>query len=67
MKNTLKVLFFAALMLSCAAPASAQKLLQGQSAPSGTVVYSLPITSITFAVDAVREDFIAGPYAEYAK
>ena len=57
----------AALMLAAFSPAQAQLLSNGKSAPAGAVVYSLPVTSITFCVDAVREDFIAGPYAEYAK
>lgn len=56
-----------ALLVAVSASAGAQILTQGKSAPSGTVVYSLPVTSVTFVVDAVREDFIAGPYAEYAK
>ena len=38
-----------------------------ESVPSGTVVYSLPMTAITFKVDAVKEEFTAGPYAQYAK
>lgn len=66
MKKTM-ILMLAIAMLAISAEASAQLLPQGKSAPSGSVLYSLPVTSITFKVDAVREDFIAGPYAEYAK
>lgn len=66
MKKTM-ILMLAVLMLAISSEASAQLLSQGKSAPSGSVLYSLPVTSITFCVDAVREDFIAGPYAEYAK
>ena len=57
----------AAALILAAQSAPAQMLKQGGSAPAGSVVYSLPVTSITFKVDAVREDFIAGPYAAYAK
>ena len=48
--------FAAGLLL--AAPA----LLQAQ-----TVSYSLPQTTVTVEVDAVQENFFAGPYAPYAK
>jgi len=34
--------------------------------PAGTVVYSLPSTTLTFDVEAVQESFYAGPYAKYA-
>lgn len=34
--------------------------------PEGTVVYSLPSTTIVFEVEAVCEHFYAGPYARYA-
>ena len=33
----------------------------------GTVSYALPITSLTFDVDAVQEKFFAGPYAKFAQ
>lgn len=52
----------AAMLVSAAASA------QGKNAdPAGMVVYSLPQTSLVFDVDVQREDFHAGPYAEYAK
>ena len=57
----------AALLLGVSAAAPAQILNKVSASPSGTVVYSLPVTAINFSVDAVREDFIAGPYAQYAK
>ena len=66
MKHTLTLLF-AALLLTVSTAAPAQILKAGKSAPSGSVVYSLPVTSITFQVDAVREDFIAGPSAGSAR
>ena len=57
----------AAVLMMAAQSAPAQMLKQGGSVPAGSVVYSLPVTTITFKVDAVREDFIAGPYAAFAK
>src|SRR5574344_2755749 len=35
--------------------------------PMGTVSYSLPQTTITIEVEAVREYFYAGPYAKFAQ
>lgn len=55
MKKTLTAL--AAVLLS--ATAFAQD-------PTGSVVYSLPSTTLTFDVEAVQEVFYAGPYAKYA-
>lgn len=34
--------------------------------PMGTLAYSLPKTTLSFEVTAVREQFYAGPYAKYA-
>lgn len=39
----------------------------GAQTPEGTVVYSLPRTSLVFEVEAEVQTFHAGPYAEYAK
>jgi len=65
MKKTLTLMF---AILLAVMPARAQILGKDAGATiKGTVVYSLPVTTITFQVDAVREDFIAGPYASYAK
>ncbi len=56
------------LALSTGINANAQFATKSSdSTPTGTVVYSLPMTAITFKVDAVKEEFIAGPYAQYAK
>ncbi|MBP5504910.1 MAG: DUF4831 family protein [Bacteroidales bacterium] len=63
MKHIIR-LTVAALVLFAALPLYGQAT---SAAPVGEVMYSLPVTSVTFQVDAVREDFIAGPYAEYAK
>lgn len=35
--------------------------------PAGTVTYALPRTTVTLEVEAVRENFFAGPYARYAE
>lgn len=35
--------------------------------PEGTIVYSLPSTTLTIEVEATRENFFAGPYAKYAQ
>ena len=35
--------------------------------PVGTLSYCLPMTSLSFEVEAVRENFYAGPYADFAK
>lgn len=35
--------------------------------PEGLVIYSLPGTSINLVVEAQKETFIAGPYAQYAQ
>ncbi len=35
--------------------------------PEGLLTYSLPSTTITIEVDAVKESFYAGPYAKYAE
>lgn len=44
----------------------AQELYNGTD-PVGTVSYALPQTVISLEVEAVREDFHAGPYAKFAK
>lgn len=46
--------------------ASAQEMYFGAD-PVGTVSYALPQTVISLEVEAVREDFHAGPYARFAK
>lgn len=47
--------------------ANAQILSAGQAQPDGVVIYSLPSTSIMLTVVAEKEDFIAGPYAQFAQ
>ena len=60
MKKT-KLLLAIPMLAFCGAASYAQK-----SDPVGTVIYSLPSTTLTFEVEAVCEDFYAGPYAKYA-
>lgn len=55
MRRVLLIVFFTALFFSA----------YGQGA-DGVVVYSLPSTTITLEVEAVREVYTAGPYARYA-
>lgn len=59
-----RIVIFSALLMLLGAAASAQGRTQD---PVGTVVYSLPQTSLVFDVEVQREDFHAGPYASYAK
>lgn len=61
-----------ALAVSLLAAASATMSAQTPQMPqyaateTATVVYSLPSTSLAFEVEAVKENFYAGPYAKYA-
>lgn len=59
MKRSLSIL--ASLMLLPAFGAGAQETL------SGTVSYALPQTALVFEVEAVQEQFYAGPYAKFAQ
>lgn len=59
MKSMLKVMAAAGLMIASAA-ASAQD-------PQGSLVYSLPSTTVRLQVEAQKESFYAGPYAKYAQ
>lgn len=51
----------AALLCSCLVAGA-----QGGNDPVGTLVYSLPSTTLSFEVEAECESFFAGPYAKYA-
>lgn len=62
----MKSVFRTFMMLALAAMpfiASAQK----SSDPEGYVTYSLPSTTLVLDVEAVQENFYAGPYARYAE
>ena len=54
-------LAFAVTMMSYAAYA------QTGTDPEGYVAYSLPMTTISIEVEAVKESFYVGPYARYAE
>ena len=54
----------AAALMSVNIAAFAQS---GQSDPEGSLVYSLPSTSVKLEVEARQETFHAGPYAKYAQ
>lgn len=62
MKNTSKFLI-AIIVAFMPHLASAQK----NADPEGYLTYSLPSTTITLDVEAVKETFYAGPYAKYAE
>lgn len=55
----------AAALLSASVPAGAQSEYSGKD-PVGKVSYSLPMTVLTLEVEAVQENYYAGPYAMYA-
>lgn len=57
-----KIVLTALVLASSLFSAHAQK-----EDPEGTIVYSLPSTTITLEVEAVKETFFAGPYAKYAQ
>ncbi|MFA7117049.1 MAG: DUF4831 family protein [Bacteroidales bacterium] len=46
---------------------SAQITEDSETIPEGVMVYSLPMTTLHIKVDAVKETYIPGPYASYAK
>lgn len=56
-------MFLMTVLLMMPVLASAQK----SSDPEGYVTYSLPSTVIVLDVEAVQENFYAGPYARYAE
>lgn len=57
-----KIMFCAGL-LACSTAVHAQRQ---QPDPVGILSYSLPATSIVLEVEAVQENFYAGPYAKFA-
>ena len=54
-------------MVGMQIPAAAQVLGKTDAAPAGTVVYSLPSTTLVLRVTALHESYKAGPYAQYAQ
>lgn len=61
MKKTFAVIVTAALTMAACFQLSAQ------GDPEGSLVYSLPSTSVRLEVKAQKESFFAGPYAKYAQ
>ena len=61
MKKTFAVIVTAALTMAAGFQLSAQ------GDPEGSLVYSLPFTSVRLEVKAQKESFFAGPYAKYAQ
>lgn len=61
MKKTFAVIVTAALTMAAGFQLSAQ------GDPEGSLVYSLPSTSVRLEVKAQKESFFAGPYAKYAQ
>ena len=53
--------------IACITAALAAAMALRAQDPEGALVYSLPQTVITVEVEAVREDFHAGPYARFAQ
>lgn len=53
----------AAIFTATNMPATAQDAVN----PTGTVIYSLPKTSVHLTVTAEKKSFLAGPYAKYAQ
>ena len=57
-----RILIFSALLLCAAA-----QHLCAQDNSTVSMTYALPQTSLSFEVEAVKENFFAGPYAKYAE
>ena len=65
--NKFKMILAALAIVGMHIPAAAQVLGKDEVAPAGTVVYSLPSTTLVMKVTAEHESYQAGPYAQYAK
>ncbi len=66
MNSILKSISVCALLIS-AGVAGAQNQGKPEVFPQGSIVYSLPSTSLYFTVEAEKESFTAGPYAKFAQ
>jgi hypothetical protein len=64
--NIMKTRFILAALVAvvCSSVAS---FAQKNADPEGYVTYSLPSTVLVLEVEAVQENFYAGPYAAYAE
>ena len=56
----IRMFFLASAVLAGGIDAGAQVLLQGEQAPQGAIIYSLPSTTIGLKVTANHESFVAG-------
>ena len=65
--NMKKTLFLTALALSLTGTLSFAQKARADFDPDGTVSYALPMTSLSFDVEAIQEKFYAGPYAKFAQ
>ena len=63
MKNILLKVVLASVVLSFGFGLNAS----AQAQQDGTLVYSLPNTSMSLVVKAIKESYVPGPYAKYAK
>ncbi len=66
MKSTVKLVLVMAFIFAFKSMAG-QILNPGDKIPAGAIVYSLPVTSLHFEVEAQYESFVAGPYARFAQ
>jgi len=64
--NMKKTLLISAVLTMCAGFFCSTEAAAQDSNPLGTVSYALPQTTLSFEVEATREDFFAGPFAKYA-
>lgn len=62
-----RISFLAVALIFAVSVANAQLVRPGEAAPAGTVVYSLPSTTLQLKVTAEHESFVAGPYAKFAQ
>ena len=62
-----KFLFTIVAVLSAISFINGQVLVEGEPVPTGAVIYSLPSTTIGVKVVAECEQFVAGPYAQFAQ
>ncbi|MBR5398778.1 MAG: DUF4831 family protein [Bacteroidales bacterium] len=60
-------ILIAVLLLASATPSFSQIFKSTDAAPAGTVIYSLPQTSVRVTVTVSLSKFTAGPYAAYSE
>ncbi len=62
-----KTMLLTALALSLSSMMAFGQAARPDFDPEGTVSYALPMTSLSFDVEAIQEKFYAGPYARFAQ